>query len=165
MTTTKLLEASVIGCRTIQKKMTQPDEDWAPVMLFKVGDGHYQVAYFEVGDTPDEKSVVATGLANVLASHEATEAVIINSVWVSTYERDELDRNLHRKEGVDRPSERINRFEALAILYASKDTITSHHLPITRHDDKPPTLGDMVFEASGLSVGGLWADALRVGLQ
>jgi len=161
-----LLTACVAGVRTIQARMTRPNEDWTPVMLFTGADGVDNVAYFDVSSLPDERAQTAQGLSMVLRGQAATEAVLLNTVWISTYEQDEVDlRNMVRKPGVERPSDRIDRFEAVSLTHATRDTITAHIMRITRTDDAPPTLGELEFEASGLDVGGIWSDALRMGIQ
>lgn len=121
-----MIEHAKGAVTAIQKDMTEPGDDWFPIMIGVDGDGLTKVVLlqevFQDGIPQDVKHEV---LRELVAGMGFREVVTINSVWMHVMNRDGSPKSSG---------------ESVMIMHVSVAAITTAQAGIIRHKDAPPTL-------------------------
>jgi hypothetical protein len=117
------VQASVAN---IEAGFSQPDDDWAPMMLTQDGRGEVTVVAFPVLD--DRDATVAI-LRAALRKVGAVRYAIVLSSWAAA-------------DDLVPPSENPDRRELLTLLLSDPETDEFYAAPILRREDAPPRLGE-----------------------
>lgn len=155
--TSPLVSVMKRGARLIGEGFTEPDADWAPVMMFMAGDGTVHPAILEIPFDLDERDNAARAMKELLAKHHAVEACLVLSAWCVIADHYDPDTE-------PRPAEHPLRQEVLTITHVTKDAATVEGAPIMRPEGKPPRLGSWGPPAEGLDAIGRFVNAMRQGI-
>ena len=139
-----------------RQRFTSPEDDWVPMLFFRTPTGVMHVV--AVPMIEGRKDDIAAAITVMLQMNKATEAVLLTSAWMvahpaGTTGADEL-----------RPSQHPDRREVLVLCGVDQATAITRTAVIHRHDDRPPTLGDLDDLAEGPGIAGRFIDALRMGV-
>lgn len=118
-------------------RFTTPDADWGSIMMFVAGDGQIRQAILEITDDKDE---TALRLRQFLHRMHAREACLITSGWHISIP---VSENVIGYVG-PRPSQSPDRTEVLTVTYVSGKRAVTECAEITRHPDRPPSLGEFI---------------------
>jgi hypothetical protein len=137
------------GARGVAKNFTRPDDDWRPVWLVVTADGHGTfLAPVSITGGRDKRAITAR-VAEFARSRGAVAIAHLHSSWVVT--RSDVSEERHREierhmDTHDGSTEGIpERREALLIAGYTATLVRIGMATITRHPDRPPTLGSIEF--------------------
>jgi hypothetical protein len=154
-----LAEVMRKGAKVIGENFTDPDDDWAPVMMYLGGDGQVRDAVIEISEDDEGRDQVAAQITRLLLEARAREACFIVSTWVV----DLPEGNFDALEG-KRPREHSDRREALTLTWVTRDHAQMEMARIKRYPGQPPKLAAWYPPATGISVVGRFIDAMRAGI-
>jgi len=165
-----LLEHAKGHSRDAAEKLTEPNEDIMPVLMWI---GPYGLGVMPLLDmsSDEAKDRLSHVMTTVLAISRATEAVQVTTSWAvlakmpddGTFDRD------NPLDGV-KPSQHRDRTEVVCLMHMTPDGQPDAmvHGKITRDDGKPPALGewnDFGGEDAIERVGGRFGDAVHMGMD
>lgn len=139
-----------------EQRFTAPDDDWAPILLFRGSAGAMNIV--GVPMIQDHKDQVAAAIAGLLSANKARSAAMLLSSWMIARPAEGTDVS------DERPSEAPDRREVLVLLAVDDSSALSRVAAIQRHTGRPPTLGPAQELGDGPAQGGRFIDALRRGV-
>jgi hypothetical protein len=145
------------GAKQVEMGFTNPDDDWVPVMLVRMGK-KCATMMVSIGD---DKDTVGEAITGYLRSNNADEAVFIASSWMVCVEGEKSHSEIDQLPSA---SQHPNRKEALVLTHVTRNSARMFVADIHRHNDAPPTLGKWSKPTSGLAVRGRFVDAMRLGI-
>lgn len=167
MTERKLLDSAKAHVIAELAELEGPDDDIMPHFLWL---GRYGIGFMPL-QMPDDaaKDQIAEAMVASLIVGRATEAVFVSTAWVAAYRRDDPTVNARAGTAEVRPSEHPDREEIIMLMYHTRREALLISAPVTRHPDKPPTLGDWETHEQShpkfRQPGGRFGDAIRMGLH
>ena len=114
-----------VSVASIESGFSEPDDDWAPMMVTQDGRGEVTVVAFPVLD--DRDATVAI-LQAALRKVGAVRYAIVLSAWAAG-------------DDLVPPGENPDRRELLTLLLSDPETEDFYVAPILRREDAPPRLG------------------------
>jgi hypothetical protein len=142
------------GAEEIQRSFKDPDDDWFPVLMINAG-GAIIPCMLKL---TEDKEQMCQGIANLLKSVNADEAVLVASSWY-------VERGPGHPLGMGLPvREQPDRKEVLTLSHVTKDSVSLMMADIHRHESSPPTLGPWKESGQDLGISGSFADAMRLGI-
>jgi hypothetical protein len=125
-----LLAFAERGARQVSKDFENPDDDWTPILF--VNDGkQINIVAVPIGENKDEAAAMISMAVRAL---NGVEAVLLTSAWGVQYDKDGPAPELP-------PSMSEGRQEILMLTYVGT-TVEGRFIPINRHPNKSPTLGE-----------------------
>jgi hypothetical protein len=147
--TPRILEVAEWAVREIGDRFTQPDDDWAPTLMYTTG--HDERVIVDLGiRSPDNDDNLAR-IEQTLTRMHATEAVFITSCWTSS-------------NGIYPCSSDPDRGECVTMCHVTRDSAEILHADIERFADRSPRLGPLRSKGGGPDLGGQFPDAMRRGI-
>jgi len=142
------------GAEEIGRSFTKPTDDWFPVVMIQTGDAIIPV----ILELSDDKEATGKGLETLLRNTGADQAVLVSSSWfILRGPDDDISESLPVRDQPDRK-------EVLVMTHVTRDSMEMMTADIYRHESDPPTLGPWSEPMDGLSVSGIFADAMRLGI-
>jgi len=143
MESLSLLDFVEEGARKVVDTMTSPDADWAP-MLFALAPTEQQDTGRDLGVViipllMEDKEASLKDVSWALAEVKAVEAVMLSSSWLAKYDSPEKAAQAWLP-----PSMTEGRQEFVVLTHVTLDGHLLRMMPIERHKDAPPTLGETV---------------------
>lgn len=157
--TGKLLRVMKDGAKLIGERFTDPDADWAPIMMFVTRDGQIGQALLDLPDDFAGRDVIAEQITALLSQAQAVEACLVVSTWVV----DVPEGDWEVMEG-QRPRDHPDRREALSLTWVTADHAQMEMARIKRYPGQPPKLAAWYLPAEGINVSGRFVDAMRKGI-
>lgn len=154
----QVIEASKEAIRGIGESFDSPDDDWLPSMLMLTGEDTMGLVGIDtefLASPLTKQMLTEQVIPELLREHNAVAAVFTSSAWLGTYSPEDMPPSLP-------PAMQPDRRECVMITGATAFEAKSLTAPITRYEDKPPTLGEWT-EFSG-DPEGMFPEALRHGL-
>ena len=164
-------ETLLNGARKVEAKLTEPDDDWQPIWLV-LTPAQGTVLTPETLRNDAEKDRMVRTVAEFARRVGATAIGHLHSSWhvpptkVSPERLDEIQAHMERfgtTEGVP------EREEGLLIAVYTATTYRTVIVPIVRHENAPPTLGELelMFSSSDedAKLEGRMVDPLRAALR
>lgn len=146
------------SAESIGESFTEPDAEWAPVMIYVTGSGEHRAAPLSFSSDEEKVELFERTLPQLLRSESATHVVLVIPVWVLDLPTDSerLARVLHGEKVADQPDKK----EYLVVSGATALQDEVWRAEVLRSDDAPPRLGEWRKEAY-TQQGGLMVEPLR----
>jgi hypothetical protein len=141
------------GAEEIGRSFTDPNDDWFPVVMIQTGEAIIPV----ILEITDDREATGRGLEVLLRNTGAEQAVLVSSSWFVIRGPGDIGDSYPVRDQPDRK-------EVLVMTHVTRDSMEMMMADIHRHESKPPTLGPWSDPADGLSVSGIFADAMRLGI-
>jgi hypothetical protein len=141
------------GAEEIGRSFTDPNDDWFPVVMIQTGEAIIPV----ILEITDDREATGRGLEALLRNTGAEQAVLVSSSWFVIRGPGDISDSYPVRDQPDRK-------EVLVMTHVTRDSMEMIMADIHRHESKPPTLGPWSDPADGLSVSGIFADAMRLGI-
>lgn len=170
----ELLEMAERTAIDVSEGFTRPDDDWSEMLFIrnrKTRQSKVTLLVFATGIPGGDKNDQASTIAGILRQHRAIEAVLVQSSWSVSVEKEHCCDScgsgfdfIDYRANNPRPSEHADREEVLSFTYVSEREAKACIAHIARHSTKPPTLGALEFQGEGIEFGGRYVDAMRLGI-
>ena len=161
-----LIEHAQRVSRKAVEDLTEPQEDILPVMVCSGPHGISVMLLSEMGGDDASKDQLALWMTATLVVTRAAAAVTVTTAWMTKMSLDDPDVDLLAGTIKEPVSERSDRVEGVALVCCSRDTEVLITAPLTRHEDRPPTLGDWIRLGDGNGMtGGRFGEAMYRGLK
>jgi hypothetical protein len=160
------------GAREVQRKFTEPDDDWRPMWLVVTPTQGTVITPESMTNAAEREAVVRT-VARFARERGAVAIGHLHSTWHVPPEKLSEERQREVFAQVDRQdgsTEGIpEREEAVMIALYTATTFRLVMAPIGRHEGAPPTLGEftavMTSEDEEAELSGRMVDPLRAALR
>lgn len=156
------------GSEHVCAGMTEPDEDWMPVLLVCRDDGNLIVAGLDsrfMGDEESKEALSMVVIPGMIFMHDGIAAGLLSSAWMVDHPRADIDQS-GRAWSEIRPSQDPRRKEVVHIsAQAGDNTHWMATAEIIRSPTTPPMLSEWTdITGKGAEQAGRMPDAIRRGL-
>lgn len=150
--------------RDIGRGFTKPADDWVNTLIVDRADAKSMVIAVPF-HCAEDKEIFARALPGLFRQWRPTFAAFVVSAWVSEIKPGPLAEVMAEAIHTHGSSADPNRFEQVIVELANRRESETWRATITRHDDRPPTLGeferDQPTETKGRFAGGFLQRAMQ----